>query len=483
MADVVVIGGGVGGLAAAIRLGAAGHPVTLLERNGNLGGKLAVRDRDGFHFDVGPSLLTLPELFDSLFELSGSSLDAELELVRLDPQFHYTWPDGSTLDVRDDSDATAKAFEELVGGAGDVYRRFDELGRNIWEVSQRTFLAGPMAGTVSLARRMRSPRDLAGIDAWRTLSSRARRCFDDPRFVQWVERYATYSGSSPRAAPATLACIPHVESAHGTWYPIGGMGRLRDALVRAARRTGASLRPGVEVAAIEHSGHQVRGVRTAAGERIRADVVVSDADAQHLYSDLLPVTPLVRRIRRMRRSLSAVVIAAGVRGRTEGIAHHNVWFSGDYRREFRQLVQERRAAEEPTIYACVSAVTDPGQAPAGDENWLLLINAPAGVEVDRASARDRVLTLLAERGIDLRHRLVFTEVMAPLDIAERYRSPDGAIYGPSSDGRRAAFLRPSNRGPLRGLYLVGGSTHPGGGLPLVTIGARIVGDLVRDDGW
>jgi phytoene desaturase len=330
---------------------------------------------------------------------------------------------------------------------------------------------------------MRSPRDLVAIDGWRTLSSRARRSFDDPRLVQWVERYATYSGSSPRCAPATLACIPHVESAYGVWYPLGGMGRLLDALVRAALRTGARLRPGVEVAAIEHTGHQVRSVRTATGEQIGADVVVSDADAEHLYTDLVPVEPVARRVRRMRRSLSAVVIAAGVRGRTEGVAHHNVWFSNDYRREVRQIVLERRAAEEPTLYACVSAVTDPGQAPAGDENWLLLINAPAGVELDRAVTRDRALNLLAERGVDLRDRLAFTEVMAPLDIEERYRSPGGAIYGPSSDGRRAAFLRPSNRGPLRGLYLVGGSTHPGGGLPLVMVGARIVADLVRDDGW
>ncbi len=483
MADVVIVGGGLGGLAAAIRLGAAGHAVTVLERNGNLGGQLADRERDGFRFDVGPTLLTLPELFDSLFELSGTSLSAEVELVRLDPQIRYRWADGSTLDVRDDPDATAKGFEALAAGGGDAYRRFDAHGRRIWELSERTFLEGPMAGPLPFARRMHSPRDLAAIDALRTLSGRARRMFDDPRLVQWAERYATCAGSSPFAAPATLSCIPHVESAHGTWYPLGGMSRLRDALVRAARRTGSVLRPGVEVEAIERNGHRVRGVRTTDGERVPADVVVADVDAEHLYTDLLPIAPMRRRVRQAPRSLSAVVIAAGVRGRTDGIAHHNVWFSESYRREFRQLVHERREAEEPTIYACVSSTTDPDQAPPGDENWFLLVNAPSGADVERESARDHALVLLAERGVDLRYRLVFTEVMAPQDIAARYRSAGGAIYGSSSNGHRAAFLRPSNRGPLRGLYLVGGSTHPGGGLPLVLIGARITAELIRADGW
>jgi phytoene desaturase len=483
VADVVIIGGGVGGLAAAIRLGAAGHAVTVLERNANLGGKLAERERDGFHFDVGPSLLTLPELYDSLFELSGTSLSAEVELVRLDPQIRYRWPDGTTLDARDDVDATAKGFEALAAGGGDAFRRFDAHGGRIWEVSQRTFLAGPMAGPLTLARRMRSLRELTAIDGLRTLSGRARRMFDDPRLVQWAERYATYSGSSPFAAPATLSCIPHVEAAHGAWYPLGGVSRLRDALVRAARRTGAVLRPGIEVEAIENTEHRVRAVRTAGGERVPADVVVADIDAEHLYTDLLPIPPLRRRVRRAPRSLSAIVIAAGVRGRTDGIAHHNIWFSESYAREFRQLVRERRTAEEPTIYACVSSTTDPDQAPPGDENWLLLMNAPAGVDIDRESARDHALVLLAERGVDLRERLLFTEVMGPQDIADRYRSTGGAIYGPSSNGRRAAFLRPRNRGPLRGLYLVGGSTHPGGGLPLVLIGSRIVAELIREDGW
>jgi phytoene dehydrogenase-like protein len=181
------------------------------------------------------------------------------------------------------------------------------------------------------------------------------------------------------------------------------------------------------------------------------------------------------------------VVLAGVAGTTPGVEHHTVWFSADYEAEFRALVQERRPALDPTVYACVSSRTDPTQAPLGDENWFLLVNAPVGgtVSWDRGADgyRDLVLERLAARGWDLAGRLRFTETITPDDLAARYRTPGGSIYGTSSNGRRAAFLRPANRGPRAGLYLVGGSSHPGGGLPLVATSARIVAGMVREDGW
>ena len=221
-ADVVVVGAGVGGLATAIRLGAAGRRVVVLERRPVTGGKLAVEHYGDFAFDVGPSLVTLPGLIDELLQVAGTSVDDELDLVRLDPQFHYHWPDGSSLVVSDDPDRTAAAFDELAPGAGAQWRRFDAKGRRIWDVSARTFLAGPMDGPGQLLRRMRSPTDLATIDPLRSLHRMAARTFSDPRLVQWAGRYATYSGSSPFRAPATLACIPHLESRFGCWYPVGG---------------------------------------------------------------------------------------------------------------------------------------------------------------------------------------------------------------------------------------------------------------------
>jgi len=479
--DAVVVGGGVGGLAAAIRLRAAGHRVRLVERNDVVGGKLATYTRDGYTFDVGPSLVTLPHVFDDVFRAAGTSLAEQVDLVRLDPQFRYHWTDGSSLTVPDGDDATAAAFEAFAPGAGDQWRTFDARSRRIWDVAERTFFAGPMSNPLQLAKRMRSPFDLTAIDPLRTLHRAAATCFDDHRLVQWADRYATYSGSSPFAAPATLACIPHIESRYGCWYPVGGLDAIRTALERVAGEVGVEITTGVEATRItaEPDG-AVTGVELADGTALDAAVVVANVDAEHLYADLLPDDGALRRVRRAKRSTSGFVLCLGVRGMTADIGHHNVWFSHDYADEYADL-DAGRPADDPTIYACVSSVTDASQAPDGCENWFLLVNTPPDVEVDADAYAEVVLDRLADRGVDLRPRAEFRHTMTPADIAARYRSPGGAIYGTSSNGTRAAFVRPANRGARPGLYLVGGSSHPGGGLPLVTISARIVAEMIAED--
>lgn len=477
-ADVAVVGAGVGGLAVAIRLAAAGRRVVVLERNEVTGGKLAAVRHDGATFDVGPSLVTLPHVLDDLLRAAGTSLGEEVELVRLDPQFRNTWPDGSTLVVPDDREARIAAFEAFSPGAGVAWRRFDDHGRRIWEVAERTFLAGPMSGPVELLRRMRSPLDLAAIDPLRSLHRAAMARFRDPRLVQWAGRYATYSGSSPFTAPATLSCIAHVEARYGCWYPRGGLDALRATLERVAVRCGVEIRTGVEVERITDRDGAVTGVATAQGA-LEAPLVVANADAEHVYHDLLPDQQALRQVRRAPRSMSGLVVIALVRGRTPGIGHHNVWFSGDERAEFDALARGH-LPEDPTVYACVSAVTDPTQSPPGTENWFLLLNAPPGVRVDANAERRRVLDLMAARGVELRDRVVWSDVVTPLQLATRARAPAGAIYGTSSDGRRAAFLRPRNRGARRGLFLVGGSSHPGGGLPLVLTSASIVAHMLTE---
>jgi phytoene desaturase len=274
-----------------------------------------------------------------------------------------------------------------------------------------------------------------------------------------------------------LACIQHVESLHGCWYPRGGLDALRRALQRLAEWCRVEVRTGAEVTAIQTAGDAVAGVELADGSTIDAPVVVANADAEHVYADLLPDQAALRRIHRASRSTSGLIVLVAATGSTPGIDHHNVWFAADDRAEFAAL-DAGRMADDPTIYACVSSVTDPSQAPAGCENWFLLVNTPPGIVLDHDRERARILDVLATRGVDLRGRERWSDVITPLDMAGRYRAPAGAIYGTSSNGRRAAFLRTGNRGARRGLYLVGGSTHPGGGLPLVAIGARIVADLV-----
>lgn len=480
MAEVAVVGAGIGGLAAAVHLAAAGHDVVVLERLDRAGGKLDERVAGGFRWETGPSLLTLPAVFADLAATAGRSLDELVTLHRLDPICRYRFPDGSTFDHRADVDEAAAAAEALSPGSGAEWRAFMDHAGHVWDVAEQTFLAGPMEQPLALLRRMRSPRDLLAIDPLRSLHARASASFSDPRLVQYVDRYATYSGSSPFRAPATLCCIAHIEQALGAWSVEGGLGRLADAVADLARSAGATLRLGAEVEAIEHAGGRVRGVRLADGSMVRADAVVANVDALHLYRDLLPHPRRRRRTELAARSTSGYVLLLGVQGRTEGLAHHNISFSADYEAEFDAISERGVVARDPTVYVCASSVTDPTAAPEGCESWFVLVNAPAGAGGLPAYG-DHVLEVMAARGWELGGRIVHREDITPADFEHRFRTPGGSIYGTSSNGRAAAFLRPGNRGPLDGLYLCGGSSHPGGGLPLVAMSGRIAADLCLAD--
>jgi phytoene desaturase len=481
---VVVVGGGVGGMAAALRLRAAGHEVTLLERNQALGGKLAGRRRDGFSFDTGPSLLTLPEVFAQLAAVAGRRLGDLVELVRLDPLCRYRFADGSGLDARAEPAAMLAEVERFSPGSGPAWTAFQARAARIWAAAEPTFFAGAL-DLAGMARRAKGPGALAAIDPLPTLAGRARRSFADQRLAQYAMRFATYSGSSPYLAPATLACISWIEQRYGAWYVRGGLAALGEALAGLLAATGVEVRTGVEVGAVSADAATVTGVDLADGGHLPADAVVANVDAAHLYRDLLPDRRAAAKVARAGRSSSGFVVLAGVRGRTEGLAHHNVWFSADYRAEQADIFERDQAPADPTVYACCSAVTDPSQAPDGHENWFLLVNVPSGRTerwAERADGyRDHVLEVLARRGADLSGRLAFTETITPAEIEARWRADAGAIYGTGSNSRRAAFMRPANRGPRRGLYLAGGSAHPGGGLPLVAMSGAIAAGLVAED--
>ncbi len=495
-----------GGLAAAARLAARGHDVTAYERSSTTGGKLGWFERDGFAFDTGPSLLTWPQVFEDLFGETGAPLSSVVDLVEVDPAVGYRFADGTRLTVPGrDPAALHAALEESIGaGAGDRWRALSARARGIWSATEGPFLTSPLQGAATLARLAARPgglRDVATIAPWRSLRSLGERYLDDPRLVQLLDRYATYTGSDPRRAPAALAAIAHLEAEQGSWHVRGGLRRLVDAVADRARERGATLRTDAEVVAVEATGGRASGVVLAGGEHVPADVVVSNADAAALYGHLLPRRGAAAARRQRARlgaatpSLSGFVLLLALRGRTPGLAHHTVSFPADYDAEFDAVFGAGpfrgapRPVADPAVY--VSAPDDPELRPDdGSEAWFVLVNAPrhtpgdrsAGVDWDEPGLAERyaehVLAVMARRGTDVRERVLWRVVRTPADLERETASVGGSIYGTSSNGAAAAFLRPANRSPLPGLYLVGGSSHPGGGIPLVAQSARIVAEMI-----
>jgi phytoene desaturase len=475
----VVIGAGMGGLAVAVRLAAAGHQVVVLERSPAVGGKVATLELAGFRFDLGPAVLTLPGAWDDVFQVAGTALADQVELVALDPQVRCRWTDGSTLDVPDDETEWRSALERFSPGASAEWQQFAATAERLWGAMDASHLAGPLPEGVPGLRRLRPPVDLGALDGRRTLAALAADHLTDPRLRQFVGRHATHVGASPFRAPGTFAALAHVERTHGVWHVAGGVGRLRDALERTARNMGVDIRCNTDVGRVRVQSRRVTGVELADGGTVDADIVVADVDGAHLHGELLTDARRTRELERSGRSMSGFLLCAGVRGRTEGIAHHNIWFSLDQRAEFVR-VERGQLALDPTVTAVVSSVSDPGAAPPDCENWYLLVHTPPAVGIDRKMMTASVLNRLAERGFDLRHRIDFTRTLIPADFDVRYRAPGGSFHGSASDDARSALQRPANAGPVDGLYLVGGSAHPGGGLGMVAAGARITADLVAE---
>ena len=492
VSQVVVVGAGVGGLAVAARLAAGGHRVTVCERAEAVGGKLAqlrVGTPAGeFAFDTGPSLLTMPQVFAELFRATGDPIESVLDLTSVDPVTRCTFADGTTLDVCADHGELCRRMQQAFGGsAGADWDRLWRRAKAVWEAANGPFLHSPVGGPAWLLRRALHVRDLMTVAPWQTYRSLGRAFLTDPKQQMVWERYATYTGSDPRRAPAALAAVPYAELTYGGWYVTGGLRRLADALLARCLGLGVDVRTAAEVVTVEVAGGRAGGVALADGGRLPADVVVANADAAHLYSDLVTVPGELARLDRSTPSLSGFVLLLGLRGRTPGLAHHNVLFPVDYDAEFDAVFgPAARPVDDPTLY--LSVPNDPAAAPAGSEAWFVLTNAPrhgAGAgAVDWTAPglaeayAQRLLDRLAARGLDVRDRLLVSHIRTPADLERDTGAPGGAIYGTSSNGPRAAFLRPANRSPLPGLYLVGGSAHPGGGLPLVCLSAEIVAGLI-----
>lgn len=495
MLQIAIIGAGMGGLAAAIRLAAAGHSVAVYEKNGQVGGKLNLLEKDGFRWDTGPSLITMPFVYEELWQIAGRSLHDYVKLEAVDPICRYTWQDGTRLDASDSTSRMVAEIEKLNPQDVAAYFRFMAYARKLYYLTAEEFLFNGINSWRDFLKL--NPLNALQIDPFRTVQQAVQSYFKSPHLVQLFGRYATYNGSSPYLAPATLNIISYVEMGLGGYYVKGGLYKLAEAYLKLAQELGVQVHTGPDFA-IEQillNRRRATGLRLASGATVAADVVIANSDVTYTNSNLLPQNKLPKAQSSQKKpalepSCSGFVLFLGLDKQYEQLAHHNIFFSQDYKAEFEQIFKDLEPPSDPTIYVCWTGKTDEQHAPSGKSNLFVLVNAPYlsdrfdwDAPQVKENYRNLIIKRLEEFGLpDLSEHIETEEIMSPLDLQQRYNAAFGAIYGHSSNNKFSAFLRPPNRSRrYRNLYFVGGSTHPGGGVPLVTLSARIVANLVKKD--
>jgi len=486
---IAVVGGGIGGLVAAIDLAVAGYGVTLLERQPGLGGKLRVLGPD---IDAGPTVFTMRWVFDEIFGNAGAALDDRVTLRRARVLARHAWNDTAQLDLHADLQETADAIGRFAGAAeARGFLAFSARARNIYDTLEKPFLRAQLSSPVSLA----AGAGLAGlpglmrISPFETLSGALKKFFADPRLRQLFGRYATYCGSSPYLAPATLMLVAHVER-DGVWLVHGGMYRLVRALAALATEQGVTITCAAEVSRIEIARGRASGIIMADGGRIAADAIVLNADPASLPQKFFgsEAAAAIQPIKPQSRSQSAITWT--VRAATSGfpLSRHNVFFSRDYPAEFDDVFGRGRPPAAPTVYVCAQDRDEADPLSEGPERLLLLINAPPDgdrktyTEAEIAACSETVWAQLKTCGLSVQQ----TEAPATITTPDRFNTlfpgTGGALYGQAVHGSMATFRRPCAKTRIPGLYLAGGATHPGAGVPMAALSGRLAAARVIADG-
>jgi phytoene desaturase len=486
---ISVIGAGLGGLSASIRLASAGYDVTMYEKNAGPGGKAGSMVLDGFRFDTGPSLLTMPFVIEELFRSAGEDPAEYLAIKKLNNLCKYFYPDMTVLNAWSDKEKFAAEIEANTNDNKENLYHYLEYCKTIYDLTADIFLFKDLYSPSNYAsiKALKTLFKLRNIDSMRTMNEANRSFFKDERVIQLFNRYATYNGSDPYQCPATLNIISHVEYNIGGYYVEGGMFKLTEAIFELAKKKGVKFRFNTPVEKMLTEGKKITGIQVS-DEIIRTDIVISNADVYSTYGKLLGDTKssAAKKYNKLEPSSSALVFYWGVEITSPKLDAHNILFSQSYEKEFEDLFQKKIYPSDPTVYIYISSKFAPDDAPKGMENWFVMINAPNRSALNlknKISTGEIKSTILAKikafTGYDITGKIRCESIMTPENIETRTGSYKGSIYGISSNNRKAAFLRqPNKSGYYKGLYFVGGSAHPGGGIPLVMLSGKLAAEKI-----
>jgi phytoene desaturase len=487
--NVIVIGAGIGGLSCAIRLQNAGYRVKILEKNPIVGGKMYELSQGGYRWDTGPSVITMRHVFEDLFASANRKLEDYLTFLPIDPLTRYFYPDGKVLDATRDFSSMAQTIAELNERDVEGYFNYLAYAARIHRITGPVFIYDKPPTPASFAKVPIT--EWLSADPFRTMNQSIQGFVKSPHLRQLLGRFATYVGGSPYLAPATLNVIAHVELTGGVWYPQGGIYQISRALEKLALELGVEIYTNTPVEQICVQGGRITEVVTRSGKTFTTQIVVANSDVTTTVNNLLPKNALppakLKRLSEYAPSCSGFIMLLGVKKQFAQLVHHNIFFSKDYEAEFKDIFQNLVPHSDPTIYVSITSKKDSIHAPEGCENWFVMVNAPALSEKFQwenqlSSYRELVLKRLANFGIDVTPHIEQEIILTPNHLQDMSGAWRGALYGPSANSKWTAFLRPHNRSQdIKGLYFVGGTTHPGGGVPMVTLSGKVAADYVIAD--
>ncbi len=482
----VVIGTGVSGIAAAIRMRNKGYKVTVFEANAFPGGKLSTETNKGYRFDMGPSVFTIPEYTDELFTLSGKNPRDYFSYIQLDPVYKYFFEDGSVLDAYHGKEKFAEQLAAKTQDTKEDIIKYLDKTEYIYNLTEEVFLQNSLHKFKNFFTKpvLKGILNFGKIGAFDTMHSANKKAFKDSKLVQLFNRYATYNGSSPYLSPATLNVIAHVEIVKGAFYPVGGMFNITKSLVQLAKDIGVTFNFSTAVKGIIVKDKKATGIRTEK-ENFLFDVVISNMDIYNSYKKLMPTVKKPEKTLRQPKSNSGLIFYWGIKKQFKALGLHNIFFSQHYQEEFDAIFAKKSIYHDPTIYLNITSKHTPEDAPQGCENWFTYINVPnnSGQDWDKfiEQARENIIAKI-NRALqtDIRPLIESELVFDPRVIENRTSSAFGAIYGNSSNNKFAAFLRhPNFSKDIKGLYFCGGSVHPGPSIPLCLLSAKITTGLIK----